>query len=509
MLSFLPLSHLLLLLPTAFAESCHQDKIIPNHDIAWKPCEFKSVSSEISCGSLVVPLDYSDPCSNKTIELKLLKVHAVREPSKGSILFNFGGPGVPMHKHLVGRSETMLNLTGGYHNLVTFDPRDKERKSALEKNPFLSGNSSDVARGRIWADSGILAETCRKDQNKTGRYGKHRMILQPRYSPNLIIAGSSYGTVLGATVAAMFPKKMGKVVLDAVSNPYDWYANRDANSYVDADKAFSGFCAYCAAVPKQCALGKDNMTASELEAKVYSLFETLKYSPISVPSSSGGLVINYSKAKRWMHSLLYSPERWVYMVLLLHALLTRDVKTLDSIDKQMVASKTTPFTDDEAVVGIKCSDTFGQTSDMNDILPIAHERLNSSRFSGDIGDFMLMVCAQWKLPAKERYNGDFRVKTKNPMLIINTMYDPVTPLVSARNVSETFEGSVLLQQDSYGHSLLAQASLCTAKAIRAYFVNDKLPSPNTICSTDVAPFSDSPGWKEVFDQMMLTGNDEV
>lgn len=49
-------------------------------------------------------------------------------------------------------------------------------------------------------------------------------------------------------------------------------------------------------------------------------------------------------------------------------------------------------------------------------------------------------CAQWKLPAKERYDGDFDVGTRNPVLIINNRFDPVTPLASARNQSSAQRG---------------------------------------------------------------------
>ena len=64
-----------------------------------------------------------------------------------------------------------------------------------------------------------------------------------------------------------------------------------------------------------------------------------------------------------------------------------------------------------------------------------------------------MPCARWPLPgARERYDGDFRVKTKNPVLVVSAVWDPVTPLVSAKNVSSGFEGSVLLQRDGFGVS---------------------------------------------------------
>lgn len=69
---------------------------------------------------------------------------------------------------------------------------------------------------------------------------------------------------------------------------------------------------------------------------------------------------------------------------------------------------------------------------------------------GQVGIPLSMIATQWKLEAKERYTGDFRVKTKHPMLVIGNTYDPTTPLRSARNISESFEGSVVLEHGGYG-----------------------------------------------------------
>ena len=64
-----------------------------------------------------------------------------------------------------------------------------------------------------------------------------------------------------------------------------------------------------------------------------------------------------------------------------------------------------------------------------------------------------MLCAQWQFVGKDRYEGDFRVKTKKPILFIGNTYDPVTPLASAKAMSEKFEGSVVLERGGYGVSL--------------------------------------------------------
>jgi pimeloyl-ACP methyl ester carboxylesterase len=38
-----------------------------------------------------------------------------------------------------------------------------------------------------------------------------------------MFSGFSYGTVLGATVAAMFPERMDRVILDGVVNVQEYY----------------------------------------------------------------------------------------------------------------------------------------------------------------------------------------------------------------------------------------------------------------------------------------------
>lgn len=47
------------------------------------------------CGTLEVPLDYTDPSSNETLTLELAKFPAIKKPQKESVLVNFGGPGIP------------------------------------------------------------------------------------------------------------------------------------------------------------------------------------------------------------------------------------------------------------------------------------------------------------------------------------------------------------------------------------------------------------------------------
>ena len=91
--------------------------------IRWSSCQ-QNGSLPLACGSLKVPLDYSDYASNETLDLALVKVSAVKRPKKGSILFNPGGPGLVGREMLAGvYASALLTATGGSYDLISFDTR--------------------------------------------------------------------------------------------------------------------------------------------------------------------------------------------------------------------------------------------------------------------------------------------------------------------------------------------------------------------------------------------------
>ena len=63
--------------------------------IQWSPCGDLGFNQTVplSCGSLTVPLDYTEPDFGENLDLQILRIPALKQPSKGSVFFNFGGPG--------------------------------------------------------------------------------------------------------------------------------------------------------------------------------------------------------------------------------------------------------------------------------------------------------------------------------------------------------------------------------------------------------------------------------
>jgi hypothetical protein len=75
---------------------------------------------------------------------------------------------------------------------------------------------------------------------------------------------------------------------------------------------------------------------------------------------------------------------------------------------------------------------------------------NESKLLGSSGIALAQFCANWPISAKERYQGDFNVKTRHPMLVVGNTFDSTTPLRSAQNVSAGFHNSILVENGGFG-----------------------------------------------------------
>ncbi|KAL3469561.1 TAP-like protein-domain-containing protein [Aspergillus californicus] len=487
--------------------------------IHWRgPCNLTnatgmSESASLICGTLEVPLDYTDSQSNKTLTLDLAKWPATKKPTAEPILFNFGGPGINSFEGLGLYGEEFQAILGGHNDLIAFNPRgvgntipfscydDSATRNLVSLQAPADGTASNTALGEIWAQNTNIAQACYAQNGENGNLigtsfaARDTMqVLDALEGKDALLNywGFSYGTTVGAVIAAMFPERMGRLALDGVDNPSECLNGYNAQAVVDADKVLEGFCSGCFAAPDLCPLAKLYSSAANLEAAIYSTLETLKFNPIPIPETGG--VVTYSDVKATVYEALYLPSTWPQTAELLYYVQTRNTTVLGNPElyatlKSYSMSASLTSSSDEVGTAVTCSDR-ARPAEMHDVLPYIKARQSLSKIADDRSDEN-MRCAQWNenLFAKEHYTGDFNVKTAHPVLVLSNTFDPTTPLTAAHNLTATFEGSVLLEQNGYGHTTLSMPSLCKAKAVRAYFANGTLPADGTICETDVPLFT--------------------
>ncbi|OTA55087.1 alpha/beta-hydrolase [Hypoxylon sp. EC38] len=495
--------------------------------LQWGPCNETEVPSDVpvQCSTLLVPMDYTEPNSNETLTLDLVKVLAPVKPSKGSILFNFGGPGGTA-RDVIGTNpiaEELLALTGRQFDLVAFDPRGTSGSRipmACIDNSFdawsfllnrMPTNSSEVALGATWARGAMVAEACLKTQNRTGSLISSAFVARDMMSVvdalgedgMLRYWGFSYGTTLGATLAAMFPDRIERMILDGVQNPHEYYhAQADFQEWTDSDKSFSSIFTGCVEARENCALAKgNNKTAAELEQAVWDLLDAVKYQPIAIDST---YIADYSTVKSLIVQSLYDSAFWPVLAMILNYVLTGQLEALPNLLRILYPTNITNIyagiAQSLALIGIHCSDNMVRTEKFEDFVPAVQQMYDTSKILGDGLVFLYSACAQWKIEPKERYTGDFNVKTKNPVLFIGNSHDGLTPLVSAKNVSATFEGSVVLEVDGYGHSSLAAPAACTIRTTSAYWVNGTLPPEGKVCELE-APLYSGITWADIINEV--------
>jgi TAP-like protein len=194
-----------------------------------------------------------------------------------------------------------------------------------------------------------------------------------------------------------------------------------------------------------------------LENDFYDFLYNLKYNPVIVETTTFG----YEDLKSLVFNALYSPSAWSALSIAFDDMYKGNYTLLATLSAAFNAGLEVSATPD-AVNCIKCSDKMIRTPTMVQFLPYVEAEYSTSKFIGDGYVATDAICAQWRMPAKEIYKGDFQVKTKNPILFVSNTFDPITPLVSGKNMSSGFEGSALLEHRGYGVRLILSLSFILA-----------------------------------------------
>ncbi|KAF7308918.1 Abhydrolase-4 domain-containing protein [Mycena kentingensis (nom. inval.)] len=520
------------------APSCSPDfsweKLAPSKDLVWTECYDGK-----ECARLEVPLDYENP-DKTTATIPIVRLRHTSETYRGPILVNPGGPGLSGVDMVLQMGDLLAQVVGPEFDLVGFDPRGTARSTPRPapfftrteyelfdpEHGFASVNASEDGLARLWARSTLFGELAAERDDGSLRffttdYTARDMlrIVQAYGEEKLQYWAVSYGSLLGQVFSTMFPDKVGRVIIDGIVDADDYFATKWVNNLLDSDKALQAFADGCvSAGPNDCAFYSPS--ASTIISNIDALYASLHARPLPVllPGSNTGGVFTFSNLRYTVFHALYSPYALVAPLAQGLAELQKngDATTLFSLFIQMQNSvNPTPFEPcgcgDSAAeqqfvsfpeYSIICNDGERVSPKYEDLVDFYAGLRQLSSFA-DVWNEFHARCMAWPDFPKTNFRGPIVANTSFPLLIIGNTIDPVTSLWAAKKTSKGLNGSVVLTQDSIGHTSISGASVCTAKYVREYFFNGSLPPVDTVCPVVTPLF---PGSAEV--EKLDTGSKE-
>ncbi|CAI6091034.1 unnamed protein product, partial [Clonostachys chloroleuca] len=499
--------------------SCFQDflctrlEVENSHSFVGRP--------EILLTQTQVPLDYEDESVGTT------KVAFIKYPSKNEsaedLLFNFGGPGGSGIGTLISLAPDLAEVYGSGVNLVSFDPRGVNNTgpaldcfpgdpatrhmfgSAYFRSVPDAGSDSAATQFYLAEALGNWCNNAIGGPNGTAQYVNTPAVAndmlrfvevqsatnrKSKEDAKLWYNGYSYGTALGATFATLHPDRVGRMILDGVEDPADYYNGLWSNNLLDADTGVDNFVTSCyAAGPDACVMYESSTDL--IHSRLSSVIANLKENPVPVWNSSVvgmPVLATYADLTNVLLLSLYFPLASFPKV----AQIMVDLE--QGHGESLIVSKKISFRSDcQAEAGfdglqvsmmILCTDSDGRgrINSVEEYQEYVDHLQRQSKYIGNTWAINRLNCHAIDVvpPQSGKFNGTTGADTSFPILFIGNVIDPVTPLAR----------SVVLTINAPGHTSLSAPSNCTNKYIQEYLAGSVPPS-NITCQPNELPFKSS------------------
>jgi pimeloyl-ACP methyl ester carboxylesterase len=207
----------------------------------------------------------------------------------------------------------------------------------------------------------------------------------------LVYWGFSYGTLLGATFAAMFPDRVGRVILDGVVDADYYVSPMWEESLLDVDKVMTSFFHFCHKAGRECALYRDGDRELDVQARFEEAYEKLRNNPMKGvnPGSLTPTVFTHDILKFFIFRFLYSPiAAFPMMALILDMVHRGDERSLlsifaagNAINQDMFCSNQilSGYEGRDAQLAIMCSDKRYPVSPIPPPIKPIKTKANNSR----------------------------------------------------------------------------------------------------------------------------------
>ncbi|MFF3675173.1 alpha/beta hydrolase [Streptomyces sp. NPDC002120] len=459
--------------------------------LTWRECGVPG----FQCSTMKAPLDYANPRSGEDVDIAVAR-RVATGPGKriGSLVVNPGGPGGSG----IGYLQAYAGI--GYpapvrarYDMVSFDPRGVDRSSPVE---CLTGPAMDAytqvdqtpddpaERAALVAAFKKFAAGCHE---RSQRVLPHVSTVEAARDMDLLRAvlgdkklnyvGASYGTLLGATYADLFPDRVGRLVLDGAMDPSRSAIDLNRDQTAGFETAFTSFAKDCAKQP-DCPLGKGDPDA--VAARLKEFFRKVDAQP--VPSGDADRPLGEALATTGVIAALYDESAWPQLREALTSAMNGDGSGLlslaDSYYERDADGKYANLMFANAAVN--CLDqppAFKDPAAVDAALPSFEKA--SPVFGAGLA-WASLNCGYWPVAATGKAE-KLTAKGAPPIVVVGTTRDPATPYKWARALAGQLDSGTLLTYDGDGHTAYGRGSDCIDTAINRYLLEGKAPADGKKC----------------------------
>lgn len=490
--------------------------VFADQRLRWGACPSPAPTSDgkddrgVTCARLAVPVDWTEPRGAR-IELALVRRAAPRATRTGSLVVDPGGPGSSGVEWV--RSGQVLSAGAGERfDVVGFDPRGSGASAPVvclddaAMDAYLAGQGARAAAG---GDDGAAGSTDQGPDALARGCALHggpllghvdvassardmEVLRSALGDEHLDYLGKSWGTLLGATYAGLFPQRVGRVVLDGALDPaLDARATAvdQARGLEGALRAWAADCPRRESCPVDVPTGDDGRATPAgvrtLLGRVSALLDSVREKPLR---ADGDRVLTEPLALTAIIAPLYDERAWDVLDVRLAAALKGDgTVLLASADDYVGRRSDGTYRSNliQAFTATTCldSDTAREPEGTPD--PDVPAESVLARVAPTLGPHLAggqSACASWPVPGI-RTPAPIEAQGSAPILVVGTTNDPATPYRWARSLEKQLDRSGLLTYDGQGHTAYGRGSACIDAAVDAYLVDGVMPGEGATCTS--------------------------
>ncbi|TIC85074.1 alpha/beta hydrolase [Nocardioides sp. GY 10113] len=451
--------------------------------LSWSSCGGND------CAVLEVPIDYTDPGAG-SVGIALERAPATRD-AIGTLVVNPGGPGVPGTDMAANADGYFAPELLAAYDVVGFDPRgtgdsdpidcltDGELDAYLAEDPSPDTPDEEeefAATGeRFW-------EGC---EERSSAIAGHVSTVEVARDMDVLRAvlgeqqldyfGFSYGTLLGATYAELFPERVGRFALDGAEDPA-------LSSLESSLSQAEGFETALRAYVSDCVDGGSCFLGDSLQEgldTISELFDEIDAEPLPTNQARD---LQVGNAFYGVIFPLYLKDYWPALDKGLNEALEGDGSTLLLLADLYADRKGGRYTSNllEALPLINClDDPFAiAPEEVPDQMP-AFEA--ASPTFGDVFAWGMTSCDGIPFTATDEPDLVIDGAGAAPIVVIGTTRDPATPYQEAVALADELESGVLVSRDGDGHTAYNRGNDCIDDAVHGYLVDGVVPEDGLEC----------------------------